>query len=194
MSESSLRFSLLGILVEDPSFLWLGFMSSISLYDLIFINTLDTQRLLMSFSGRCKNWSRFQHMIYVCNKMCKYNSHPRSSKWASKAGRGINILSLPTLHPHVLEDVARIFSKTHLCLTLGVISVTIFFLLLSNKLFGNFFLHCNINFLVTFCTRTWVHIPEEALGSLGYRINSAWKRARQKRFSNKDNTGCKSLL
>lgn len=127
MPDSSLRFSLLGILVEDHSFLWLGFMSSISLYDLIFINTLDTQRLLMSFSGRCKNWSRFQHMIYVCNKMCKYNSHPRSSKWASKAGRGIKILSLPTLHPHVLEDVARVFSKTHLCLTLCVISVTIFF-------------------------------------------------------------------
>lgn len=56
----------------------------------------------------------FSAMIYVCNKICKYSSHGRHSKWDNEERRKKRCQFLP-FHPRALKDLTRHFSFLRLC-------------------------------------------------------------------------------
>lgn len=110
--------------------------------------------------------------------MCKYNSHPRNSKWANTVGRGwIKILSITHFTPTGPRGCGPGFLAKPICGWQTLCNSSIFLLLL-NKLFGNFFalLHQFFSYILH---KNFGFASQRSLWeALGYQINLDWKSAR----------------
>lgn len=70
----------------------------------------------------------FSAMIYVCNKICKYSSHRRHSKWDKEERREKHTVGSFLFNSRALKDLTRHFSFLKLCFPDLIQLLKLFFL------------------------------------------------------------------